>query len=300
MDEFRLISNYFARHSDDPKIITGIGDDGAVVSVDAGQQVHVLDTMVEGVHFPSKTAPADVAWRAVAVNLSDIAAMGATPQWMTLGLTLSDVGEAWVKDFATGLFDVADRYGVQLIGGDTTRGSAVVVTVAMIGTLNGDPILRSGAQVGDTIYVTGTVGNAAGALELGDEAPGFLRDHFLRPTPRIDVAASLVGNATAAIDISDGLAGDLAKLLEASGAGGELNIESLPLSDALQHAFPIEHCRELALTGGDDYELCFTGAAGLESVGATPIGTVTASGELVCMLDGKVADVDLSGYRHFS
>ena len=299
MDEFRLINEFFARHSDEPSIATGIGDDGAVVRVDAGQQVHVLDTLVQGVHFPDDAAPADIAWRAVAVNLSDIAAMGATPQWMTLGLTLPDVGEDWVREFATGLFEIADHYDVQLIGGDTTRGQAVVVTIAMTGALTGAPLLRSGAGKGDAIYVTGTVGDAAGALALGEDAPDALRARFLRPTPRLDIARELSGKATAAIDVSDGLAGDLAKLLAASGAGGELFIEQLPLSKALRDAFPAERCRELALTGGDDYELCFTGPAGLESTGATRIGTVSSSGELVCRLDGEIVDVDTSGYRHF-
>lgn len=300
MDEFRLISDYFDRHSDAPQIVKGIGDDGAVVDVDAGLQVHVLDTLVQGVHFPDDTSPADIAWRAVAVNLSDIAAMGAEPQWMTLGLTLPDVGERWVQEFAEGLFDVADQYSVQLIGGDTTSGPVVVVTIAMTGTLSGESLLRSGAREGDTIYVTGTVGDAAGALALGDEATEFLRQRFLRPTPRLDVSRQLVGRATAAIDVSDGLAGDLAKLLAASGAAGELHIERLPLSQQLTEALPIERCRDLAMTGGDDYELCFTGPPGLESVGATSIGTVTSTGDLVCLLDGEVADVDLSGYRHFS
>ena len=299
MDEFRLISDYFDRHTGDSTIIRGIGDDGAVVAVESGQQVHVLDTMVEGVHFPTDSAPADIAWRAVAVNLSDIAAMGATPQWMTLGLTLPEVAEAWVKEFAAGLFEVADEYGVKLIGGDTTSGPVVVVTIAMSGTLRNAPFLRSGAQVGDSIYVTGTLGDAAGGLELGDDAPRYLRERFLRPTPRLEIATRLVDKATAAIDVSDGLAGDLAKLLEASGRGGELRTEQLPLSEALKTSFPDKRCRELALTGGDDYELCFTGPAGLESVGATCIGTVTDSGQLKCMHNGAIVDVDTSGYRHF-
>lgn len=300
MDEFRLISDYFDRQTDDPKIIKGIGDDGAVVAGDAGQQVHVLDTLVQRVHFPDSAPPERIAWRAVAVNLSDIAAMGAIPEWMTLGLTLRDVGEDWVRDFAAGLFEAADEYGVQLIGGDTTRGPFIAVTIAMTGRLLGEPLLRSGAKEGDAIYVTGTVGDAAGGLQLAGDAPEFLGNRFLRPTPMLDVSRQLVGKATAAIDVSDGLAGDLNKLLVASGVGGELEVENLPLSAELQEAFPIERCRELALLGGDDYELCFTGPPGLESVGATRIGTVTDSGELVCLLDGEVADVDLSGYRHFS
>jgi thiamine-monophosphate kinase len=205
-----------------------------------------------------------------------------------------------VGEFASGLFEVADKFGVHLIGGDTTRGPVTVVTVAMTGILDNEPLLRSGAKEGDAIYVTGTVGDAAGALALGDDATQFLRDRFLRPTPRLETGLELVGRATAAIDVSDGLAGDLLKLLEASAAGGELWIEQVPVSRALAAAFSEERCREFALTGGDDYELCFTGPAGLESTGATRIGTVTATGELVCLLNGEVAEVDLSGYRHFS
>ena len=302
MDEFQLIADYFERAADAPGVTVGIGDDGAIVSVDSGQQVHVLDTLVQDIHFPANAGPADIAWRAVAVNLSDIAAMGAEPQWMTLGLTLPNVGERWIREFSEGLFDIADSYGVQLIGGDTTRGPVVVVTVAMTGTLPGEPLLRSGARAGDAIYVTGNLGDAAGGLasyEAGESSPDLLR-RFLRPTPRLIEGRALVGRASAAIDVSDGLAADLAKLLSASGVGGEVRIEDLPISEQLQDLCGDKRSEELALTGGDDYELCFTGPAGLDSLGSSRIGTVTDSGELVFTRDGEIVDVDTGGYRHFS
>ena len=301
MDEFRLIYEYFDRKGSDSDVLVGIGDDGAVVATKSDQQIHVLDTLVEDVHFPHDAPPADIAYRAVAVNLSDIAAMGATPRWMTLGLTLSNVDEDWVRQFADGLFEASSEFDVALIGGDTTRGPGVVVSIAMIGESPASPLLRSGAQVGDTIYVTGTLGDAAGGLALyNDGAPcDFLLRRFLRPTPRVAIGQALLGTATAAIDISDGLAGDLSKLLAASGVGAELDVGALPVSDNLLSMFDIEQCRYFALKGGDDYELCFTAPAGLEMPDVTAIGIVTDSGALICKRDGEIVDVDASGYRHF-
>ena len=301
MDEFRLISEYFDRMGSDADVLVGIGDDGAVVQTAAGQQIHVLDTLVEGVHFPQDAPPADIAWRAVAVNLSDIAAMGGRPRWMTLGLTLRNANEDWVRQFAEGLFQASSEFDVALIGGDTTRGPSVVVSVAMVGDLPAGPLLRSGAQVGDTVYVTGTLGDAAGGLSLyNDGAPcDYLLRRFLRPAPRVETGQLLAGTATAAIDVSDGLAGDLSKLITASGVGAELDIGALPLSDKLQAKFDVEECRYFALKGGDDYELCFTAPAGLDMPDVTAIGVVTDSGELICKCHGEIVDVDASGYRHF-
>ena len=305
MDEFELINRYFDRKGRKPGVVVGIGDDGAVLTPDSKkQQVQVIDTLVEGVHFPADTDPADSAYRVVAVNLSDIAAMGARPRWMSLALTLPDTSEQWLESFASGLFDAADGFDVALIGGDTTRGPVITVTVTIMGDIEpGAALLRSGAKAGDAIFVTGTLGDAAAGLDLlqRGEFDDFLAQRFLRPVPRIEIGRALVGKADAAIDISDGLAGDLAKLLVASGVGAEIDIDKLPLSESLCARFAAEERQQLALCGGDDYELCFTATA--ESVreiaGITRIGTVMESPGLRCTRGGDIVDVDDSGYRHF-
>jgi thiamine-monophosphate kinase len=305
MDEFELIRRYFERSHDSDKVVTGIGDDGAVLEPDpARQQVQVIDTLVSGVHFPNDTDPSDIAYRAVAVNLSDIAAMGGRPRWMTLALTLPSVEERWLESFAAGLFEAADEFGVALVGGDTTAGPLPVVTVSMTGDVpHGAALLRSGARPGDAIYVSGTLGDAAAGLGLllRGEPDDVLVQRFLRPTARIGTGEALVGKATAAIDVSDGLAGDLAKLLAASGVGGELQVDRLPISDALLAAGSKKQQFEWALCGGDDYELCFTAKeeAMANFAGITQIGQVTASGYLKCTLNGDVVEIDDSGYRHF-
>lgn len=305
MNEFDLIRRYFDPPVDDPNVITGVGDDGAVIRPNPGKdQVQVIDTLVEGVHFPLHGNPADIGYRVVAVNLSDIAAMGARPRFMTLSLSLPRKDDAWIAAFADGLFAAADPHDVTLIGGDTTSGDTVVATVHMTGELDaGSALLRSGARVGDTIYVTGTLGDAAAALRLGErgEHDDFLMRRFWRPEARVRTGLDLVGRATAAIDVSDGLLGDLDKLLQASGRGAIVDVERVPLSAALRSQFAGDEQRLLALTGGDDYELCFTvGDAPLPSdLSCTAIGTVTATGQLQCRLDGGIVDFDTSGYRHF-
>lgn len=305
MDEFGLIRRYFTRAARANDVIIGVGDDGAVVSPTPGmQQVQVIDTLVERVHFPSQMKADDLGYRVVAVNVSDIAAMAAMPRWMTLALTLPDKGERWVEDFASGLFAAALDYDVELIGGDTTRGDMVVATVHVTGEVEeGMALLRSGAQVGDTVYVSGTTGDAAAGLaRFGVSLPNsYLVNRFLRPTPRLELGRAIAGLATACIDVSDGLAGDLAKLCEASGVGAEIDIDRLPVSGELVDAVAQEEAFEFALTGGDDYELCFTAqpdaVADIKDI--TPIGTVTTSGKVVCRRGGKIVEVDDRGYRHF-
>ena len=306
MDEFDLIRRYFSRDAEVPGTLVGVGDDGAVLQPTPGtEQVQVTDTLVEGVHFPANISARDIGYRAVAVNLSDIAAMAARPRWMTLALTLWDKDEGWVEAFAAGLYEAAAEHGVSLVGGDTTQGDSVVITLHISGEVDeGGALLRSGAQPGDTVFVTGTVGDAAAGLELLHEGvvDGELVRRFLRPTARIATGLRLGGNAHAAIDLSDGLVADLKKLLDASGVGAVLEIDKVPLSDALRSCFDIDSARQFALTGGDDYELCF--AAPADAVadidGITAIGKVTESSDLVCRHDGEIVEVDVSGYRHFT
>ncbi len=306
MDEFDLIRRYFAHHAQGDGVIEGVGDDGAVLAATPGySQVQVVDTLVEGVHFPSNVRAADIGYRCVAVNLSDIAAMGALPRFMTLALTLWDKDESWVGSFARGLFAAADEFGVQLVGGDTTRGDSVVVSLNVTGEVEeGSALLRSGAQVGDTVYVSGTPGDAAAGLALLTE--GILDDplvrRFLRPSPRVELGRQLRGSAHAAIDISDGLVADLRKLLDASNLGARLEIDAVPLSDALRRRFDHGAALNFALTGGDDYELCFTAPPGAVNGidGITPIGTVIEGNQLECVRGGKLVDVDDRGYRHFT
>ena len=306
MDEFELIRRFFSRDLVSRDVVVGVGDDGALLRPTPGHdQVHVIDTLVEGVHFPANIDAADIGYRVVAVNLSDIAAMGATPRWMTLALTLWDKDEQWVGRFADGLYSAAREHDVALVGGDTTQGDAVVATVHLTGEVEqGRALLRSGARVGDTVYVTGTVGDAAAGLTLlqSDVVDEALLQRFLRPVARIEQGRALLGRASAAIDISDGLVADLGKLAQASGVGAEIDIASVPLSAAMLQRYDRDSAEQFALTGGDDYELCFTAPAGAiaELDGIAAIGVVTDGDGVVCRRGGQIVEVDSSGYRHFS
>ncbi len=305
MDEFALIDRYFASADVGPDVAIGIGDDGAVVSPEPGKQlISVVDTLVEDVHFPAEIDAFDIGFRSVAVNLSDIAAMGGRPRWMTLALTLTHPDEHWLQRFADGLAAAAGPHGVSLIGGDTTAGPTCVVSVQVTGDVDADKAIpRSGAQVGDTIYVSGAVGDAAAglhAIESGQSA-AELMTRFLRPTARVELGQSLVGVANAAIDISDGLLGDLKKLLAASVVGGTVDLGRLPISEALADYCDAAQQRHYALSGGDDYELCFTASTLPDDLVSqvTAIGVVTADDGVTCMLDGDVVTFDEQGYRHF-
>lgn len=305
MDEFELIRRFFDRQVSASGVVVGIGDDGAVLRPDSGRdEVQVIDTLVEGVHFPVGLDAADIAYRVVAVNLSDIAAMGARPRWMTLALTMPAKDEHWLAAFSTGLFEAAAAFDVALVGGDTTRGDTVVATVHITGDVApGEAVLRSGAKPGDSIFVSGTIGDAAAGLDLlqrGEHDPYLVR-RFLRPSARVALGLRLPGRASAAIDVSDGLLADLTKLLQASGAGGELLLERLPISEALKARFDEPRRTELVLAGGDDYELCFTAtpASVVDLPDVTEIGRVTPGDGVVCQRDGKVVEYQNHGYRHF-
>jgi thiamine-monophosphate kinase len=319
LGEFELIERFFARVGVQRRDVSlGIGDDAALVRVPAGTELVVsVDTIIAGVHFPAATAPADVGYRALAVNLSDIAAMGATPAWATLALTLPAAEESWLEGFCAGFFGLARAHDVMLIGGDTTSGP-LSITVQIMGHVPiGKALLRSGARAGDLIVVSGHVGEAAAGLELLEQRAATdqrYRDRlvarFLRPEPRVALGLALRDVASAAIDISDGLGADLTHILEASGVGARLELDSLPISEALAACFDSQRALELAFGGGDDYELCVTVPAQraqlLTEIAAssgcplTRVGVIEAQPGLRSILKGVAVTPVQRGFQHFS
>ena len=320
MGEFDMIARYFtrpARHA-----VAGVGDDCALWQPQPGMQLAVSsDMLVEGRHFLSTVAPQRLGHKALAVNLSDLAACGARPLAFTLALSLPRVDPAWLQGFSQGLFALADAHGCELIGGDTTQGPLNICITVFGEVPPGDALLRSGAQAGDDIYVSGSVGDARLALEafrgsLSLDATSFeaARLRLETPTPRIALGLALRGVANACIDISDGLAGDLGHILKASGGGAVLTTDwvadSAAISPALQ-AIPMSRRLDLALAGGDDYELLFTAAPDQASavqeaandcdVSVTCIGRITP-GQGVQVLDthGSPMSRRFVSFDHFS
>ncbi|MFK7886669.1 MAG: thiamine-phosphate kinase [Gammaproteobacteria bacterium] len=309
--EFDIIREYFAAgglQRDD--VLVGIGDDGAAVQTQDTPLVLAVDALVEGVHFPIGTPARAIGHRAVAVNLSDLAAMAATPAWVTLALALPRAEPTWLADFAAGFFELCEAHQVQLIGGDTVRGP-MQITVQAAGH-SAQPLCRSGGQAGDDVYVSGYVGDAAGGLRLfgRDESSHPLVQRFLYPTPRVELGSSLSAWASACIDVSDGLAVDARHLASASGAGMTLMLDRLPLSDALCAAFGPDEAQYLALNGGDDYELCFSVPAARRDAFTdwcdaqghvvTRIGQLEAGDSLTLKDRGEAVSRTLSGFDHFA
>lgn len=312
MDEFNIIKKFFVKPSVRDDVALGSGDDCALVNVPSGQQVAITtDTLVSGVHFPVDTAPFDIGFKALAVNLSDLAAMGATPAWVTGALTLPSVDKDWLAEFARGLFAVANKYKVQLIGGDMTKGPLTITLQAMGLVPTGSALIRSGAKVGDLIYVSNVVGDAGLALQfltkkivVAPEWQSQILTRFNQPEPRVHLGEQLRGVASAAIDISDGLAADLRHILEKSKVGARIYVDKLPLSAALKNSVDVKLAIELALTAGDDYELCFT--VPKEKCSLLPTDNVTCIGEIISdeqmifqFTDGSKYHGDTSGYQHF-
>ena len=317
--EFEIIERVFRRVSGRADVVLGIGDDAAVTRLSAGRElVTATDTLVCGTHFAADAPPHSVGYRSLAVNLSDLAAMGADPAWASLAISLPAVDDDWLESFALGFFELADKYDVELIGGDTVRGP-LAATVTLQGSVpDGAAVTRGGAQEGDMIYLTGNPGDAvAGRLLLTGELTGkkspdadtLLTRRFMYPEPRITEGLALRTIATAMIDISDGLHAALTHLLTASGAGAELGVSQLPLSVELLELVGESRASKFALCGGDDYELCFTApaerakdiAAMAESRGCpcSQIGTVSAGGKIEWHLHGRHYDVPVDGFRHF-
>lgn len=312
MDEFEIIEKFFSRSTQEfPWVFLSVGDDAAILQTPKKQQMVIsTDTLVEGIHFPKNTRPFDIGFKSLAVSLSDMAAMGAFPAGVLLSLTLPQANTQWLKQFAQGFFSLANRYRLPLIGGDTTRGPLNINTVLQGFTPQGKALLRSGANPGDLIYVTGTLGEAALALQLLQQkkkTPIALAQRLNRPSPRIEIGLALRDLASAAIDISDGFVADLKKILIASNVGAVITSEKIPLSSTFQkYKGPIS----LALTGGDDYELCFTipkhKKLELEkklnplNCPITCIGEITTEKKLKILdKNGKTIKFSREGFDHF-
>ncbi|ENW27139.1 thiamine-phosphate kinase [Acinetobacter lwoffii] len=305
MAEFSIIDTYFNRKNAN-SVDLGVGDDSALLTPPPQQQLVICaDTLVAGRHFPMNTDPHAIGWKAVAVNLSDIAAMGATPHSILLALSLPQIDHDWLKAFSQGLYDCCDQFGVSLIGGDTTQSPHLTLSVTALGWVDiGQAIPRSGAKPGDLICVSGTVGDAAFALQhLGHP----LQKRLDYPTPRCQLGAALKGLAHSMIDISDGLAQDLGHILKASQVGAKLQLENLPISPTLQTLDDAQKW-QYALAGGDDYELCFTiSPQNYEKllqkqldVSISIIGTIQQQHGLTFEKDGVDHSLQFNGYQHFA
>ena len=317
-NEFALINDYFKVISGKGRnVVLGIGDDAAVTTVPPGYQlVTTVDTLVQSIHFDNQVKPQDLAHKAVAVNLSDLASMGAEPAWITLSLTIPDVDHQWLAAFSEGLALQCHYFDIELIGGDTCRGNTSITIQAMGFVPENMAIKRSNAQVGDLIYVTGTLGDAGAGLELNQqdrndysEDETYLLNRLHRPTPRVETGIHLRKLANAAIDISDGLVQDLQHILDASSVGAQIDMAKLPLSQQLNSTFNEKQARSFALTSGDDYELCFTIPVKLRqnlertfattNTAITQIGHIVSSKGLQIKNNTYKLDLEKHGYDHF-
>ncbi|MEH6639575.1 MAG: thiamine-phosphate kinase [Porticoccaceae bacterium] len=341
-DEFSLIRDYFLRSRDADRstgkgagknlhgVVLGIGDDCAVLRPSEHEDLVVTtDTLVEGVHFPAGSRGADIAQRALRVNVSDIAAMGAEPRCFQLALTLPKADTEWLQSFSMGLHAAADEFSCVLTGGDTTRGP-LVITITMFGAVGrGGALTRSGANVGDKVFVSGSLGRGTAGLSVVQSssqhastqytstrlsAENKMEDFFWRPEPRVQLGQHLRHIASAMIDISDGLVADLGHIAQASDVAAVIHRQRLPLPEVAVKHFGDEQMREWALSGGDDYELCFTvppekldqlaalqaedGAGGLPQI--TEIGELVPGTGVQCLdAAGNSVTLERSGYAHF-
>jgi thiamine-monophosphate kinase len=333
MSEFDLIQRYFTRAT--PGAELGVGDDAALLRIGSGMELAIsTDMLVSGTHFLPDADPFLLGHKTLAVNLSDLAAMGAQPRWATLALSLPRVDAAWLQKFSEGFFALADQHGVELIGGDTTRGPLNLCVTIMGEIPQGVALRRCGAQLGDDIWVSGRLGDAAlalahlqGKVQLSAADFSSCASALHQPLPRVALGLALRGVAHSAIDVSDGLLADLGHILECSQVGAEVLFDTLPVSDALRSfsrqepsiSFPqrqessfIEKslAQRCVLAGGDDYELCFTAPVAHRStveaisdrldLPLTRIGAIVANnGCIVRAADGSVINIGESGYDHF-
>lgn len=318
--EFDLIGRYFEHQNVKREDVDlAIGDDCALVRVPDGCQLAIsTDSLVAGTHFLEDADPKLVAHKALASNLSDLAAMGATPAWVSLALTLPTFDEHWLNQFCEGFFQLAEQYNVQLIGGDTTKGPLSITLTVQGFVPNGQALTRGGAKVGDAIYVTGQLGDSAAGLALlltdtpcHDLALSHaLKERHFMMTPQVEAGIALRGIASAALDISDGLIADLGHIVKRSGVGAEIYIEQLPLSSELiAFCSTQEQAQQLALSSGEEYQLCFTvpkhQCIEIESlmmakgIQVSRIGQLTQSSGIVLLQQGEPIDWQVSGWDHF-
>lgn len=317
MNEFEIIRRYFESKNLPVSVKLGVGDDGAIIHNDPAKNLVVAtDTLVSGVHFPADSSPCDIGYRSVVVNVSDIAAMGGKPEWMTLALSLRETNPEWLKGFSKGLFLASDEYSLNLIGGDLTKAEQNIITIQMIGEVDTDAqLLRSNAQPGELLFVSGTLGDAAAGLEQFEKKVAlnqynqYLIERFFRPTARVDIGQAIMDYASSSIDISDGLIGDLKKIMSASDVGALINIEDIPLSKEMLKIYEPKKSQTFALSGGDDYELLFTAPAeNLSKImdiskekdqKITHIGNITENKNLECRKEGVIYEYQDEGYLHF-
>jgi len=316
MSEFDLIRRYFTRAT--AHTLLGVGDDAALLEVGAGRALAISsDMLVAGTHFFVDADPFLLGHKTLAVNLSDMAAMGAVPRWATLAISLPEVDEEWLERFSSGFFELAGQYGVELIGGDTTRGP-LNLCVTILGEVPARQFLRrGGAHVGDEIWISGRLGDAALALAhmqgrtvLSDAEFSVCSAALHQPQPRVALGLALHGIANSAIDISDGLLSDIGHILDASQVGGHLNLAALPVSEVLRDYLSRPLGLECALSGGDDYELCFT-VPSMRHAEVTEIGiqlglqlscigkVVAGHGCIVHDTLGNPINIEEGGYDHF-
>ncbi|MBL1292358.1 MAG: thiamine-phosphate kinase [Thiotrichales bacterium] len=317
--EFDLIAQYFSKLGHNELVQLGVGDDAAITTVPVDcELVTTVDTLIAGVHFFPDAEPASIAYKALAVNLSDLAAMAAKPTWFTLSLTLPEIDKVWLAEFSRGLSELALEHGIALIGGDTVRGP-LSITIQACGLVEqGQALRRDGAKVGDGIFVTGSLGDACLALAFikGENSIDSVNQSIICeklhcPIPRVKAGLNLSHFANSAIDISDGLAADLSHILTKSGVGAELLLKSIPLSDAMRNSVSEDDGYKMAFYGGDDYELCFTVPKNksdamlahleAENCSVYRIGTIIEEKGLWCIgAGGERESVESRGYDHFS
>lgn len=318
--EFNIIEKYFKRPT--PQADLGVGDDAALLKVTAGHQLVVsTDMSVAGTHFFADAAPFDIGWKSLAVNISDIAAMGANPKWATLAIALPEANEGWLAEFSRGFFACAEQFGVDLIGGDTTRGPLNISVTIMGEVPTGKALRRDGASVGDDIWVSGQLGSAAlglaclknktlqGKITLENDALQANIHALCRPIPRTALGLALRDIATSCIDISDGLLADLGHILSASNLGAEVHLEKLPMSLYLLNHLAEPEIQNCVLAGGDDYELCFTAPASkrkeIELIGKeqqillTCIAATRIDIGLQAIYKGTALNLNSKGFDHF-
>lgn len=314
--EFDLIAKYFTRAT--PSAVLGVGDDCALINPTPGMELAIsTDMLIAGRHFMPSDGPGTIGHKSMAVNLSDLAAMGATPRYALLSIALPKADEKFLQGFVGGLFGLAQKHNVEVIGGDTTRGGLLTINVTVIGEVPpGQALRRDAAQPGDDIWVSGTLGDAAAALAHHQGKLRLETDQAVQcfprlfvPTPRIELGLALRGIAHACIDVSDGFAADLGHILERSQVGAEVWFDQLPLSDALNPMREIPVTQECVLAGGDDYELVFTAPAAkrasIQSLGKdlnlrlTLAGRITPEHGLNILNDGQPMMLSRTGFDHF-